>query len=274
MTISMPISKPARAAAAVCLSGAMWGLWWIPVRGLARHGIEGDWISVAVYAMASLLLAPFALARLRKRRDASIGLAPIWATLIDVFVLKERLVARRLVTVACGLGGAAVVLGGGHAGIALPLPRSLGDWMGLAAGMAFAMGSLFLRKAETTASSNDPLIQSFMSFMVGWIVGCAFLGLFPSGPTPAGPAWAAAPLAVVVVIAWLLPQMWLFMWGAARLAPGRVAILMLVEPMAAVVSAALLLDEPLGVRELAGSALIVLAAALEALPSRRPVAAR
>jgi drug/metabolite transporter (DMT)-like permease len=288
------------AAIAIFFSGVMWGLWWIPLRWLARHGIAGDWTSVVLYGVAGVLMVPLAVARFRARRGEALRytlagafasgaaiamtntallngdvvrvlllfyLAPIWATLMDVLVLKERLVLRRVATVVLGLSGAAVVLGGG---VTVPLPRALGEWMGLAAGFTFAAGSLFVRKAETAKAASDPVIQSFVSLAVGCGFGILFLGLFPSPPLAINRLWTAAPAALAIAAIWVLPLMWLFLWGAARLAPGRVTILMLIEPVAAVTSAALLLDEPFGAREIAGCALIVAAGLTEALPRSNP----
>jgi drug/metabolite transporter (DMT)-like permease len=83
--------------------------------------------------------------------------------------------------------------------------------------------------------------------------------------------WAALPVACSLALLWLIPQMWLYAWGAARLDPGRVSILMLVEPMVAVISAGLLLSEPLSGRELLGCVLILSAAVLDlATPLQRP----
>jgi drug/metabolite transporter (DMT)-like permease len=70
---------------------------------------------------------------------------------------------------------------------------------------------------------------------------------------------------VAVVIFMLLPLSLLVIWGAGRLDPGRVAILLLFEVLAASVSAAILTDEPFGTRTFVGGALILTAAALEGL---------
>ncbi|HET9149053.1 MAG TPA: DMT family transporter [Alphaproteobacteria bacterium] len=301
MTASAFASHTERSAAiAIFFSGVLWGLWWIPLRWLARHGIAGDWTSVVLYGVAGVLMVPLAVARFRARRGEALGytlagafasgaaiamtntallngnvvrvlllfyLAPIWATLMDVLVLKERLGPRRIATVVLGLSGAAVVLGGG---VTVPLPRALGEWMGLTAGFAFAAGSLFVRKAETAKAASDPVIQSFVSLAVGCGFGILFLGVFPSPPLVIARLWTAAPAALAIAAVWVLPLMWLFLWGAARLAPGRVTILMLIEPVAAVTSAALLLDEPFGAREIAGCVLIVAAGLTEALPRSNP----
>ena len=61
----------------------------------------------------------------------------------------------------------------------------------------------------------------------------------------------------------------LFMWGSAYLESGRVAIYLLLEVVGAVISAALLTDDPFGWREGAGCLLIVGAGLLEGLDELR-----
>jgi drug/metabolite transporter (DMT)-like permease len=64
-------------------------------------------------------------------------------------------------------------------------------------------------------------------------------------------------------------------WGAARLDPGRVSILLMLEVGVASLSAGLLTDEPFGWREVAGGLLILGAGVLESYDQLRryPVAA-
>jgi drug/metabolite transporter (DMT)-like permease len=296
-----PITSSRRAVLSVCLAGVAWGLWWLPVRWLAGQGLEGDLVSVAVYFLGALVVLPLvAFGAKRHRAHARTALivgvlfgtamamtntallygqvvrvlllfylAPIWATLLDTFVLKSRLSPWRVLSVVLGLSGAAIVLGGKPG---IPLPSSLGDWMGLGSGIMFAFGSLAICMAHGSAEREErsPALQSLISFIVAGCAGALFFTLIPTGAAlePAR-ILPALPAALIVAAFWLLPQMWLFAWGAARIDPGRVAILMLVEPMTAALSAGLLLDEPLGLRELIGAALIVGAGAIETLTGKR-----
>jgi drug/metabolite transporter (DMT)-like permease len=306
VSISSISSAPSRRAVlSVCLAGVAWGLWWLPVRWLARLGLEGDLVSVAVYFLGALAVLPLVLFGARRHRANArsaliVGvlfgiamattntallygqvvrvlllfyLAPIWATLLNTFVLKVPIDPWRIAAVTLGLSGAAVVLGVGN-GAGLPLPSSLGDWMGLGSGVGFAFGSLAIRMAHTSsereaphAAEQSPALQTCASFVVAGLVGLLFFIVLPTSATyvPAH-VWSALPAALVVAALWLLPQMWLFAWGAARIDPGRVTILMLIEPLTAALSAGILLDEPLGWRELVGAALIVGAGAIESRP--------
>jgi drug/metabolite transporter (DMT)-like permease len=61
----------------------------------------------------------------------------------------------------------------------------------------------------------------------------------------------------------------MILWGAGRLDPGRVAVLLLLEVLASAISAALLTDEPFGLHELIGCILILAAGLVEGLDQLR-----
>jgi drug/metabolite transporter (DMT)-like permease len=280
-------------ALAVAGSALVWGLWLLPIRALDERGLPGGWASLAVYAVAAAVLVPFAWAQRARLRAGGwnlfwtgflfgvvlvlwnhavlVGevvrvvllfyLAPVWATLFALVLLNQRIGPARVLAIVLGLSGAAVVLGF-EAG--LPLPGSLGDWLGLLSGIIFALSVTVARKAPE-ASGLD---RTFVSF------ACAALVAVPmalaAGPGPSGEAMAhALPLAAAIGLLWVLPGTWLLLWGAAHLDPGRVSILLMLEVIAASVSASLLTDEPFGGREAAGCVLILSAGLVEAAPDLR-----
>ncbi len=282
---------------AVALSAVMWGLWWIPLRALEAGGLSGDWASVLLFGAATLVTLPVAL--LRRRAFAAGGwlllgigvitgatfstwnhalitgdvvrvsllfyLAPIWATGFAFFALGEPLRPLRALSIVLGLSGAAVVLGfdGG-----IPLPRSEGEWMGLVSGILFALAATLSRKQGEAGGFE----RSVLSFAFGALVAFLFALFQPLSPPPAGEAvWAAMPLLSGCVL-WIIPLTWLLLWGAGRLDPGRVSILLLLEVVTAAVSATALTDEPFGWRELVGCVLILGAGFVEARDQGRGVA--
>lgn len=296
--------RPLLPAGAVALSAALWGLWWLPLRALADAGLRGGALNAALYGTASLALVPWFWQR--RRRLAAGGLlllgagglfggalvswnlalmlgevvrvtllfylAPVWATLLAVGMLGERVGPLRLVSVLLGLSGALVLLG---LGSGLPLPRSAGDWLGLSAGLLFALSVTLVRKGQA--------IEGFEQTMVA-CAAAALLSLLLMAGLPAGSAsmesGSVAPgvlaLAALAALVWLLPCTWLLLWGARFLEPGRVALLLLLEVAVAALSAALLAGEPFGVREASGCLLILAAGAVEAmveLRSARPAPA-
>lgn len=294
----MPIAHaPGLPALAVALSAALWGLWWLPLRALAEAGLTGAAVNAALYGIATAALLPLLWRRRRRllaggllllsagglfggalvswnlalilgevvRVTLLFYLAPVWATLLALAVLGEHIAWLRVLSVALGLAGAVVLLG--FAG-GLPLPRSAGDWLGLAAGVLFALSVTLVRKGETIAG----LEQTMVSFAAAALLSLTLLAMSPhhnAGIDPLVLAWAA-----LAAIAWLLPVTWLLLWGARFLEPGRVSLLLLLEVAVAAISAALLAGEPFGAREMAGCLLILAAGALEGAAELRPAARR
>ena len=81
---------------------------------------------------------------------------------------------------------------------------------------------------------------------------------------PSGVGLAAAvPWLIALALAWTLSVIWLTAFGGSGIDPGRVAILLMLEVVLGLVSAAWLTNEPFGVRELVGGMLIVNAGATE-----------
>ncbi len=284
-------------ALAVAGSALLWGLWWLPLRALAERGLPGGWVSLAVYAVAAAVLVPFAWTRRARLRAGGwnlfwsgflfglvlvlwnhavlVGevvrvvllfyLAPVWATLFALILLNQRIGPARVLAIVLGLSGAAVVLGF-EAG--LPLPGSLGDWLGLLSGILFALSVTVARKAPEVPG----LDRTFVSFACAALVAVPMALVTGPGPS-AGAMVQALPLAAAVGLLWILPGTWLLLWGAAHLDPGRVSILLLLEVVVASASASLLTDEPFGWREAAGCVLILSAGLVEAAPdlrNRRP----
>jgi drug/metabolite transporter (DMT)-like permease len=275
-------------ALAVIVGAVFWGLWWLPLRWLAERGLSADWANLVIYAAAAALLVPFAWSRIPTMRaggwnllvtTAMFGvvlvlwnyalllgevvrvfllfyLTPVWATVLAYFLLREPIGPLRGLAIVLGLGGAAIVLGfeGGP-----PLPRTTGDWLGLLSGLLFALAMTLTRKAAFDAG----LERTFLSFVFA-AVAAVILVLFGVTAAPTGrDVLAAAPLAAVIAIVWVVPGTWLVLWAASRLDPGRVAILMLLEVVVAAVSASALTEEPFGWRETAGCVLIIAAGLVE-----------
>ncbi len=289
-------------AGAVSLSAILWGLWWIPLRSLEARGLTGDWASVVLYGMAAVPLLPLVVIRWRTlaenggailvigflfgatfaawshavltggvvRATLLFYLSPVWATLFAMTLLGNRPNRWRLASIVFGLGGAVVILG---ADGELPWPRQTADWMALGSGATFALGVTLTRKSGVIGAWE----QTFATFTLAALTAIAIALLFTVGETPrASQVMAALPFILGASWLMLIPITWLFIWAAARMDPGRVSILLLFEIVAAAVSAGLLTDEPFGIRELIGGALIVTAGAIEGADEmrRRPGKAR
>lgn len=286
-------SATLRTSAIVIASAAAWGCWWIPLRRIDALGFSGDWASLAVLAVAAICLTPLLVRRgghLRRAGPMVWGtglffgamfatyqhglitgdivrvtllfyLAPVWGTLLAMFVLGARFSLTRLAVIVLGFAGAAVILGFAEG---VPMPRGLGEWMGLASGITFAIGATFAHKVK----GDFEFEKTWLSF----VFGAGFAALFiVANPVAPAPNWAeflaVVPVATITVLLMLIPITWAMVWGAQRLDPGRVSLLLMFEVIAASVSASLLAGEPYGSEKLIGTVMILSAGAIDTFGS-------
>lgn len=286
-------NQSALASVSVIVSATLWGLFWIPVRAIERTGVPALWTGPLLFLVAALLLMPFAVMRWRGFYRAGSGLiltgllpgtafalyavsfnltdivhalllfylSPIWSTLLGLAFLGERLNVSRVAALCLGFGGLAVVLGNG---VFLPWPNNMGDWFALASGLCWSLASFRLFRG-----GNSQVFEKTFAFVVGSIVAGSALAILPLGLENALPdveSLKQAWIWIVAVGALLLPLVPLTLWPTAILTPARIGILFMTEAIVGIGSAAWLADEPLGVREIAGTTLIVAAGLVELLP--------
>jgi drug/metabolite transporter (DMT)-like permease len=277
---------------AVAASTLFWGTTWWPLRQLAAQGFEGPWVAVLTYAVPVLAALPVALWRARMLAKGgwllvAIGLLiggsgmfyadgvlmgevvrvlllfylmPVWSVLFERLFLGTPITLLRIGTIALGLVGLVVLLGFENG---LPLPRSTGDWLGLASGVAWALGVVLLR----IQAPMPDFERCFAQFVGAVAVGLLLMPLvaMPLPPFPAGALSNAWHLLLAVAVFWLVPTAALSLWGAARLSPVRSSLLFMLEVPTGVISAVLLAGEPFGLKEMVGGALILGAAAIDIL---------
>jgi len=297
MTVALAASSLStfRASMLVALSAFVWGCWWIPLREIDGYGLKGDWASVAVLGIAALCLTPFILGRLKRLIQAGamvwgaglfLGamfstyqhglitgdvvrvtllfyLAPVWGTLLGILFLGERFSRQRVAVIVLGFAGVAVIFDfkGG-----VPTPQGPGEWMGLASGIAFAVGATFAHRVV----GEFELEKTWLSLAAGALLSTVFAFVNPVFTTPsADQVLAAAPFAFGIVVFILIPITWTMVWGAQRLDPGRISLLFMLEVVAASITSTLLADEPYGIEKLIGTAMVLAAGAVEALAERK-----
>ncbi len=282
-----------QASIAVGGAGAVWGCFWLPARYFDKMGLRDGLFSTSLFAVTVIVLLPWLFLRWRQWRHEAgplvqIGiwtgvafalyanalvntevvralllfyLTPVWSTILGITMLGERLTLRRVVAVVCGVSGGLVILG---LDLGIPLPRNIGDWMSLVAGMCWALASVHIARASGTSISGQTFAYSIGSLALSALL---MAWLTPAGATLALPELDAELVAALIGFALLvnLPCMTALIWGAGLLSPGRVGILLCMELVFGVASAAVLAGEPFGVREATGTALILGAVMIEVL---------
>ncbi len=284
------------ASAIVLWTGCLWGFYWLPVRALDEMGVSGPWGTLCITLAATVLLAGPAFVRraqiLKCDRVAlasillgggafalySIGflygrvaliillwfLTPVWSTLIGRYVMGWHTPRLRIFAIVAGIAGLMVML---SAGGSVPLPRGLGEWMSLIAGVLWAISTTGIR----AKSDLDPLSASFV-FTLGASAAALAMALVLA-PMPVlaqiEQPFAMTGLALFTGAVWWGASLAGLMWAAVRLDPARVGILLMSEVVIGAVSAAVLAGEHLVMAEIIGGALVLCAGVLEIWPQRR-----
>jgi drug/metabolite transporter (DMT)-like permease len=189
-------------------------------------------------------------------------LTPVWSTLLARYVMGWSTPWLRLAAIAVGVTGLVCVL---SADGGVPVPRGLGDWLGLASGLLWAVSTTGIRACGEGGAGESAFV-----FALGACLSAAVLApvLEPWPDMATGDLVPAVAWAVGAGALWWGLSMAALMWAAARLEPARVGILLMAEVLIGTVSAAVLAGEALGTLELLGGALVLAAGVLEVWPVR------
>jgi drug/metabolite transporter (DMT)-like permease len=173
---------------------------------------------------------------------------PIWAMLLVWPVLQMRPTSRDIAALVLGIAGVALLLGAG--GFAFSSGKLIGIGLALSCAILFALGNV-LNRAQLPMS---PLV------VVAWQVGLGCLVMLVLGIAFEHPDYSAVtPVGIACFVYMMLVPMGLcyLTWFETlrRLPPTAASTGMLLVPVIGVVSAALILGEPLGFREVAAMVL-------------------
>lgn len=266
------------------LSGALvWGVIWYPFRELEVAGVNGALSTLLIYLLATVFgvfLWP------RVRRDlpkvgwwglvlvltagwSNFGyvlaildgevmrvlllfyLAPVWTILFSFWLLGEHLNRYGYAIIFLSFAGAVVMLWEPNLG--MPLPSNAAEWIGLSAGMGFALSNVVARRC-------DHLSVATKSFGV-W-TGTALLSLlylvFQGGLADRvaaidGDSWRLLMLLGVVLCA----VSFAVQYGIAHVPANRAIVLFLSELVFAAIASYVLAGEVMELRDWMGAALIV-----------------
>lgn len=292
----MPDRRDLLPSLGIACGAALWGLFWIPVRGIEAAGVPAYWTSTVVFAAGAIVLLPLVLPRLGRsaaharqillpamlaglafalytvslaltdvvRALLLFYLSPLWSTLLGVVVLKERLTVNRIVGLLLAFAGLYVVL---VVDSGWPMPRNTGDWFALLSGICWSFASVRLFQDGARL-----IVEKVVVFMACALLMSLVLTLWSQGNLDGLPGFGELRLAwhwIALVAVLMLPVTFLTIWPATVLSPARVGMLLLMELVVGVSTAALLLDEPFGAREISGTLLILAAGIVEVVREQR-----
>lgn len=298
-----------RYSSMILATTVLWGTFWIPLRKLDDYGDGSVVLIAASIALPLILLLPWLIKRRHHwgrggmtlmalgfffgaaaalygegtlrgsvaRVILLFYLTPVWSTLLARIFLNEPITPRRVVTLILGITGLYVILG---VDTLLPLPSNSSEWMGLTAGFCWGVAMVLVQKNQ-----HSSVIDQTGAALLGFLVVLVLLTLIPGGRSWEWPAfistttldnadWVAIigwPLLWVILfgLLWNLPTTLLTLIGAAKVEPGKVAILLMMEVLIGIGTAAVLTDEPFGYREVAGAVLVLSASIVEFLPRKK-----
>lgn len=210
-------------------------------------------LSSALFAVTGWhLFSAYGLIHLPAGRAVIIGYTmPLWASLLGVFILGERLNYRRTAGLVLGLGGLAVLIG--------PDLKALGDFplgAGFMVGAAWcwALGSVLIKRGPWTMPLV--LVTAWM-FILGGIP--VFVGAFLF-ENPIVVLDLSRTGILLLAYAILLPMLfchWAYFKVVTLFPVSLASIRMLAAPILGVYTGAAFLGEPVGIIELSALVLVV-----------------
>ncbi len=271
------------------LSGAaVWGLIWYPFRVLEQAGISGTLATFLAYSIALIVGLLVSGPVWRELRVAgrwgllltiSSGwtnfgyvlaildgevmrvlllfyLAPLWTVIFARWLLGEKLNRYGYSVILLSLAGALVMLW--QPSLGLPLPQCRAEWIGLSAGMSFALANVLVRhtqhlsvnfKSATVWFGTSVLTGMFLLFHGNLVTQVQGISL--------DTWWLVALIGLIICATSFAVQ-----YGLTYTPANQAIVLFLSELVFAAIAAYLLAGEKMDTREMIGAVLIVSASLL------------
>ncbi|MBL1141331.1 MAG: DMT family transporter [Proteobacteria bacterium] len=292
LAMSSQPTSPYFPALACVVAAILWGLFWYPLRLLEEMGIPGLWSSLIIYCVAMFVMLPFCWKEREgflqcKREYMLIGLfagwtnlafilavlegeivrvlllfylSPIWAILLAVLILKEKLTHRAVYSLILAIVGGALMLW--HPDLRLIEGIGLADFYAITSGMAFAITNIVIRKMGPT-----PINLKIGACCIGVIVLTLCALAIVQLPIP-DITFNSGILVVLTGFPCMLIMIWTAQYGVTHLPIQRSSVIFLLEIVAGAVSAALLTDEIVRNIEYIGGVFIISAGLISVIDEK------
>jgi drug/metabolite transporter (DMT)-like permease len=276
-------------------ASTLWGLSWVPLKYFGSFGLRGASVTLVGHGSVGVLSVVWLLLRRGRWRSRTSGvlalvgfgglanlafagaivagdvvrvmvlfyLLPVWGVLGGWLLLGERVDTWRKLAVVAALAGAFLILGGVHVLSARP---SVADALAVTSGLALALNNVWFRKLDDVPVS-DKVAAMFVGCLL-WAGALVLLGVErPPADVPLGIWLQLAGFGLIfLLIATIGTQ-----WGVAHMEAGRSSVLIIMELVTAVASAALINGTRLSGLEWLGGSLIAVAALSEARRAQQPI---
>ena len=220
-----------RAKLACLYAGAVWGLFWIPLRALEDVGLHGLWVTVVYFIVPTLCLLPIGIWRWKNfkvggfqlqitamvsggalllystsivyteviRAMLLFYLTPIWGTILARIFLGDAITPMRILTIAIAIIGMLTIFG---LGVQFPMPQKLGDWMGIGSGILWAIAMVRLR-VDQDISAIDMTLGFFFWSLIFSVLAAVILA--PSYAPSVAQTLPAMPLILIFMALLIFP---------------------------------------------------------------------
>jgi drug/metabolite transporter (DMT)-like permease len=180
-------------------------------------------------------------------------LSPLWAVLLARIFLGERLNRMGWLVVALSLGGALVMLWQPNG--KLPLPTNRAEWLGLSAGVTFALSIVAGRHLGASVGDGAKTLGVWLGVAALTAIGLLFLPP-ASGftlPSPAAVGWLLGLAAAIGSVTYAAQ------YGGARIPASQSSVIFLFELVVAAIAAYWLTHERMELNEWVGAGMILTA---------------
>ena len=244
-----------RAKLACLYAGGVWGLFWIPLRALEKEGINGLWVTVVYFLVPTIFLLPVGILRLKYLKLGGFNLqltgmlsggalmlyatsivytdvvramllfylTPVWGTILGRLYLNEDITPLRIFSMIIAIAGMLTIFG---LGVKFPIPQNIGDWMGVASGLLWAVASTRIRLNQNASAIDMTLGFFFWATVFSILIAMA---LAPNFIPIASQVLPALPILLIFVTLFILPGTLATLWGPKFLNPGLVGLLFMTE---------------------------------------------
>ncbi|MDD4978760.1 MAG: DMT family transporter [Gallionella sp.] len=279
----MPTKRNLYPVAGVLSGALVWGIIWYPYRMLQDAGVSGALATFITFFIAMLCgstwlprlwrelpnLGWWAALLLLSAGGANFGyvlamlhgdvmrvlllfyLAPLWTVLLSYWLLGERLNRYGYLVIALSVLGAMVMLWDPHKG--WPIPQDMSEWLGMAAGICFALSNVVSRRAahmSMEAKSYSVWLGTVaLTLPLLWLQG----GELEKTLSIAWSDWLILAILGVVMCA----VSYAVQYGVTHMPSNRAMLLFLSELVVAAVTSYFLAGEEMALRDWMGAALIV-----------------
>ena len=277
----MKSSTNLNAIFACLVAATLWGLYWIPLRFLDNSGISGLWASVLIYFVSFFFIFPrfyslradfyasktlyillaifagwtnlgFVLALLEGevvRVMILFYLSPVWATLLALFILHERLKKRNIFALVLAVAG--VFLISWHPEIEFMKSFDRADFYAISSGLAFAVTNIIVRRIGGLTHTVK-MCSAWFGVIV--LAGCGILLTQDSFPIV---TLNNVLLIIVLGFPLMIIMTWTAQYAVSNLPIYLSSVLFLFEIIVGAVSAVMLANELITVIQFIGIAMIL-----------------